>query len=269
MPALPTDVATLATLAFALGLRHGLDADHLAVIDGLSRLNAGRRFGRWCGALFALGHGAVVIAVALLAALATRQAAPPAWVEPLGAWVSIACLGLLGAVNLHALLSAAPGAAVATVGLKSRWLGRLRHAGHPAGVAAIGLLFAFSLDTLAQAALFGAAAGPAAALGLAALFALGMLLVDGLNGLWVSRLIRCSDRASLVASRVMSAVIAGASLLLAALGAARRLSPTLDGWTDTNALALGVCLLALLVVAWALARALARIQITETHVGQS
>ncbi len=53
--------ATLA-LVFALGLRHGMDADHLAAIDGFSRL----RPSRWNGVLFGLGHGLVVTALALL-----------------------------------------------------------------------------------------------------------------------------------------------------------------------------------------------------------
>src|SRR2546423_14708068 len=48
-------------------MRHGLDADHLAAIDGLTRFNAQSqpRLARLCGALFALGHGVLVIIVAL------------------------------------------------------------------------------------------------------------------------------------------------------------------------------------------------------------
>ena len=154
MPDLPTDLAALAALVFALGARHGLDADHLATIDGLARFNAPRRFARWCGAIFALGHGAVVMLVAAAAALASRHAALPGWIEPLGAWVSISCLAALGVANLHALRSTAPGSPVALVGLKSRWLGGLQRASHPAGVAAIGMLFALSLDTLGLGVLF-------------------------------------------------------------------------------------------------------------------
>lgn len=52
------DWVTLVALAFILGLRHGLDADHLATIDGLTRFNvqAHPKMARWCGALFSLGH---------------------------------------------------------------------------------------------------------------------------------------------------------------------------------------------------------------------
>lgn len=63
---LPSDLLALSLLVFVLGLKHGFDADHLATIDGLTRFNARKRPGlaRYCGALFSLGHGAVVVAIA-------------------------------------------------------------------------------------------------------------------------------------------------------------------------------------------------------------
>jgi high-affinity nickel-transport protein len=262
MQALPTDTLALSLLVFLLGCRHGLDADHLATIDGLTRLNARHRFARWCGVLFALGHGAVVLLVAALVGRASREATPPPWLEALGAWVSITCLALIGAANLHALLRAAAGQPVPMVGLKGRLLGPLRRTGHPGGVALVGALFALSLDTLGQAALFGMAGaqhGAAAPLLLGGLFALGMALVDGANGLWVHRLIACADHAALVASRVVSAVVAGMSLALAVLGGARRLWPALDDWHDGHALSIGIVLIAWLVAGSALAQALRRI----------
>ena len=65
--ALPNDLMALSLLVFVLGLKHGFDADHLATIDGLTRYNSWTRPGlaRYCGALFSLGHGTVVIAIAL------------------------------------------------------------------------------------------------------------------------------------------------------------------------------------------------------------
>jgi len=253
---LPTETSALAALVFALGLRHGLDADHLAAIDGLTRLNALRRpaFARWCGVLFALGHGAAVLAISALVALASRHVAAPPWLDALGAWVSIGFLAALGIANLRALLAAAPGEAVAVLGIQGRLLGRLQRAGHPVTVALVGLLFALSFDTVSLAALFGVAGGPGlpAALGLGALFVLGMLLVDGLNGWWIGRLIARADRTAVRASRLMSAAVAGFSLLLAAIGAARRLSPGPDGWG--TALGLLAAAAALLACGCALAR---------------
>ena len=65
---LPTDWSALCALVFLLGMRHGFDADHLATIDGYTRPNSrqGQRHARWCGALFSLGHGVVVMAIALV-----------------------------------------------------------------------------------------------------------------------------------------------------------------------------------------------------------
>ena len=71
----PGDWLSLLILTFVLGLKHGFDADHLATIDGLTRYNARTRPGmaRYCGTFFSLGHGAVVMAIALgVSALAGR-----------------------------------------------------------------------------------------------------------------------------------------------------------------------------------------------------
>ena len=40
MDSLPTSWPALAGLVFLLGLKHGFDADHLATIDGLTRVNS-------------------------------------------------------------------------------------------------------------------------------------------------------------------------------------------------------------------------------------
>ena len=54
---------SLIGLTFMLGLRHGMDPDHLAMVDNLTRYNAqaAPRVARWCGAWFSLGHGVLVM----------------------------------------------------------------------------------------------------------------------------------------------------------------------------------------------------------------
>lgn len=79
MECLPHDWFAMSALVFVLSLKLGLDADHLASIDGLTRYNSNRGVpvARWCGRLFSLGHGAVVIAVSIVAGvLAARWAIP-------------------------------------------------------------------------------------------------------------------------------------------------------------------------------------------------
>jgi high-affinity nickel-transport protein len=263
---LPTDWSALCALVFLLGMRHGFDADHLATIDGLTRLNQ-RRGGwiaRWCGTLFSLGHGAVVLGIAALVGVASTHWVPPEWVDSFGSAVSVAFLLGLGIANLHAVMAAAPGELVSPVGFKGRWLGRLVQARSPLGVAGVGAMFALSFDTLSQSALFAATAtqfgGPGRALALGGLFVAGMLATDGLNGWWIAKLIARADQIAVIASRVMGAAVAGVSLLVAALGIARWAWPAFENWTEGRELAFGTTVLAVMVLSYGLALWLARRQ---------
>nr|WP_299039185.1 hypothetical protein [uncultured Pseudokineococcus sp.] len=80
----------LALSAYALGVRHAFDADHIAVIDGATRkltADAAHTPGRprplSVGFWFSLGHSSVVLAMALLVAAGTGLAPPwPARTPP-------------------------------------------------------------------------------------------------------------------------------------------------------------------------------------------
>jgi nickel/cobalt transporter (NiCoT) family protein len=274
MPDLPTDWITLCGLVFVLGLKHGFDADHLATIDGMTRLNAAasRPHARWCGSLFSLGHGAVVLMVAALAALAGRHGPVPGWLDTTGAWISISFLLVLGVANLRAVLAAPPGAQVRPVGLRSGLFSHLsshlssrlssrtrsRVAAHPLSAAGVGALFAMSFDTISQTALFALAAsrfgGVADALLLGLIFVAGMLVTDGINGWWLSRLLARADRAAAIASRVMGLAVAAISLWVAALGIGRALAPPqldAEGWdTMQGALIVGIVGASYLLARW-------------------
>jgi high-affinity nickel-transport protein len=249
MNVLPSDVIMLAGLVFMLGIRHGFDADHLATIDGLTRFNcsAGKGFARYCGALFSLGHGVVVILAAVAAAVLAGRWSTPDWLTTSGMWVSIVALTALGLVNLGSVLTADPHELAVPVGFKGRFLGRLAHASRPGLIALVGALFALSFDTVSQAALFAVTAtrlaGVSYALALGALFTVGMLIVDGTNGLWVSRMIRRTDATARAASRTMAVAVAAISLIIAALGASRALLPTVASWSARNELLCGVLVL--------------------------
>jgi high-affinity nickel-transport protein len=264
MEMLPPDWLSLLILTFVLGMKHGFDADHLATIDGLTRFNARGNPGlaRYCGAFFSLGHGAVVVAIALGVSALAGHWEVPEWFGTLGAVISIAFLFALGSLNLAAVLRAGPDQVVQPVGLKGRWLGRLRHAGHPALVALVGALFALSFDTLSQAAFFALTAtqfgGWQHALVLALLFLLGMLVTDGINGVWIARLIARADQVALVASRVMGLVVSGISLLVAAFGLAKLASPVIDAWSEGKELAFGFALVVIIASSFIFALRLTR-----------
>ena len=251
----------LIALAFILGLKHGMDADHLATIDGLTRVNsaAGRpRLARFCGTLFSLGHGLVVCFVAVAASLLFHNASVPAWLEGVGTWVSAFFLILLGVLNLYTVFSTPSGEMVHMVGIKGRWLKKLKRAGSPVLVALVGALFAFSFDTLSQAALFSVAAtrygGISYALLLGISFMLGMMMTDAVNGLWISYLLRRCDARARIASRVMGVSVAVLSLAVAGLGLSRQLLPETSDWQQGRELLIGVSVVAIVAASFLFAR---------------
>lgn len=261
---LPEDWIALLALAFILGAKHGLDADHLAAIDGLTRhnLRVASARARWCGSLFSLGHGAIVILIGLGVGLASQKWQVPGWIEDFGTWISISCLTLLGLLNLRAVLTAPSGDMVATIGLKAGLLCRLQATSHPLAIAAVGSLFALSFDTISQAALFAVTAtrhgGATHTLALGLAFTTGMLLADGANGLWIARLLSRADHRARIASRVMGIMVAVISLTVAAFGLTRWLNPEISLWYRGKELMVGAGVIFLLAGSFATGNWLAR-----------
>lgn len=253
---LPQEWSALCLLVFMLGMRHGLDADHLATIDGLTRFNArtNPRLSRFCGVLFSLGHGSVVVAIALVVSLLSAVTQVPEWLEAVGTAVSVLFLLGLGVANLHAVLTCAAEEVVAPVGFKGRLLGRLNQAAKPWLVALVGALFALSFDTVSQAALFALTGsrhgGLDHALVLGVLFLSGMLLTDGINGLWISRLIRRADQVALIASRVMGLAVGSISLLVGLFALVRQVSPSVADWSEGKELYFGLVVVAALALSY-------------------
>ena len=153
--------AALVTVIAALGMRHGVDPDHLSVIDGLSRFHPSR----WNGVYFALGHG---IIVTLLAVGFGKLLA--GFVAPYTVWILLA----LGFANLWRL-----------------W--RPRQHKHPkpprlfqASPLLLGVLFGMGFETASQlsAILLAGQLNPWI---LGAVFSSGMMLVDGTDGFLAAR----------------------------------------------------------------------------------
>lgn len=264
METLAQDWMGLVLVVFMLGMKHGMDPDHLATIDGMTRFNAQRRplLSRWSGFLFSLGHGMVVTLVAAVVAFTARNWSAPLWLEDLGAWISIVFLLLLGCANLREVLRTPPDQPVRPVGLKGRFLRRFSETNHPMVIAGVGAAFALSFDTVSQTALFSLTASNLAgglfAIALGVLFMVGMMLTDGVNGLWVARLLRQTNRRALIAARVMGLSIAFLSIAIAGLGMAKYFSPALSGMIEGASLLLGVGLVAILLGSFGLALRLSR-----------
>jgi hypothetical protein len=63
----------LLVTALLLGLRHGVDWDHIAAITDLSATQDSPRRGMVLGTLYAIGHGIVVLAIGTVAIVAGRN----------------------------------------------------------------------------------------------------------------------------------------------------------------------------------------------------
>ncbi len=242
-----TELAALAVAAFALGLTHGFDPDHLAAIDGLTRGARSPRVARFAGLLFSLGHGVVVTAAAIAIAVLAHAWEPPAWLEGAGAMISIACLAAIGFLNLRTAVVTPRGDPVRLSGLKGRWLPALGGRAGALAVAGVGALFALSFDTLSQAAFFALAGSRASgwwvAGGAGLAFALGMMATDAANGLWVNRLIVRAGEKARGAARALAVAIGVVSLGVAALGAARLAFPAAESWYEGRELVVGAAVL--------------------------
>jgi nickel/cobalt transporter (NiCoT) family protein len=197
-------MGSLGILAYSFGCRHGVDADHIAVIDNATRqqLLAGRR-SMTVGIFFSLGHCTIVLLLCgfvLVTADASSSTKLEEWTrlgDAIGPWLAASVLLCIGSLNLYATRS-----------LFQQWRER-KARGHqheiaslvtnccptllgvvdtPAKVFWVGLLFGLGLDTATEICLLTMTAlaqgvPRAATLLLPLLFATGMALVDSLNGL--------------------------------------------------------------------------------------
>ena len=202
----------LASLAFVFGLRHAMDADHIAAIDNITRrlLYDGRqRIG--VGLLFSLGHSTVVMGLSLLLILSVQQVRASlshlmTFGGIFGGAVSALLLLAVGAANCIALWKSIRnnrenlGQNVSTDtfppasgGLFTLLLGRvLRLVDSNWKIYGIGFLFGLGFDTASEIAILVISAGAASrgmplwhCLLFPLLFTSGMTLIDTADNLLI------------------------------------------------------------------------------------
>jgi high-affinity nickel-transport protein len=245
-------------LMFLLGLRHGLDPDHIACIDGLTwrALNQQHGHAHWIGTLFAVGHGLLVTAIAVgVSRFALSIDVAPVVVQVFGC-VPTALLVVVGTINLRLLLARSE--AFEPTGWKMRFVPpRLRSHTSPWAVVAIGVLFATVFDTATQAAAWGYVAsnsggGMLAALGAGLIFTAGMVITDTLDGRLVCRISR--SRNGIVAGRRLRRslgwLIVAISYGVAGYNIARAWAPEIELDETMFSLA-GLSLVTLMFAIWA------------------
>src|SRR5271154_1694313 len=200
-----------ALLAYGFGLRHAVDADHIAAIDNVTRklMQEGKRPVA-VGFFFALGHSTVVVvasvAVALTANALSQQLASYREIGGIiGTSASALFLFIIAIANLIVLRGVYRAFRLAERGdhiteeqidslLQQRgWLARLfrplfRFVSQSWHLYPIGLLFALGFETASEISLFGLSAQASSAVSswslliFPALFAAGMTLVDTTDG---------------------------------------------------------------------------------------
>ena len=202
----PAVMAT-ALLAWVFGLRHAVDADHIAAIDNVVRklMQAGDA-PRSVGLYFALGHSTVVVVATMLLALGVVSLGGDSLLKDIGSLIgtSVSALFLLviAAINLAIFAglwrtfrmareqgvhdAAGLDALLANRGFLARLLGPMfRLVTKPWHMFPLGLLFGLGFDTATEIGLLGISATETAhgasladILVFPALFASGMALVD-------------------------------------------------------------------------------------------
>jgi high-affinity nickel-transport protein len=239
-------------VAYALGVRHAFDADHIAAIDDTTRLmlQRGRR-PTGVGLFFALGHSSVVLVLAMAVAMSANllSGSGAATLQDVGgavsATVATAFLLLVGALNAMLLrnlwsvrrrlrrgelaehevedLLGAGGVMSRLLGGRRRLLVRSSWHMFPVGV-----LFGLGLETASEVSLLALSATAAtshdlpmlALLCLPLLFAAGMSAFDTFDGLLMSRLYATSGRSPvrrLSFNTVMTALTVAVSLSVGAV----------------------------------------------------
>jgi nickel/cobalt transporter (NiCoT) family protein len=283
-------LAGLGTLAYAFGLRHAFDIDHIAAIDNTTRklLAEGKR-PLGVGFFFSLGHSSVVFALTAGLAVAASgvTAALPAiqsYGSDVGAAVSGLFLCVIGVLNLIVLIDVVRVFRLMRVGeedeerLERRLSERgffARHLGRVFALVSrswhmypLGLLFGLGFDTATEVGLLAVAAGVAthhvpllAVLSLPLLFAAGMSLMDTADGAFMSHAYgwafanpvrKVYYNLTVTGLSVVAALLIGGIELMQVLASRMRLSEGFWGWLNGLDFGeLGYALVALFAVTWA------------------
>jgi high-affinity nickel-transport protein len=245
-------------LMFVLGLRHGLDPDHIACIDGLTwrALNHEHQHAHWIGTLFAIGHGLLVTGIAVGVSQLMHSVSVPDTVVMVFGWIPTALLLLVGTLNLRLLLRRDP--SFAPTGWKLKLIPqRLRNHSSPWAVVVIGVLFATVFDTATQASAWGYVAsnkggGLLAAFLAGLIFTFGMVITDTLDGRLICRISRGTDgqAAGRRFRRTLGWLIVAISYGVAAYNIGKALMPAIELHDFAFSLT-GFSLIAVMFLIWA------------------
>ncbi len=215
------------SMALFLGMRHGLDLDHLATIDSITRTAPNRQISKFAGMLFSFGHGLVVITISLIIGSGIANLEVPNWLNNFGNAISVIFLFLFGILTLWGVWNNSA-SNVVLPSIKRLLFNNIlckkskdteqQDEFNVLYIVLIGALFALSFDTFSQVALFSlsakAMAGGFFAAILGIFFMLGMMASDGINGYLIANILQRADRFSIMFSKLAGLIIACFSLTI-------------------------------------------------------
>jgi high-affinity nickel-transport protein len=281
----------LGLAAFTLGLRHGVDADHIAAIDNVTRklMQDGRR-PVGVGLFFSLGHSTIVIllsaTVAVIAGVVNTSL--PQWKEVgglIGTSVSAAFLYIIGIINLLVLVDiysmfrrVTNGGTyseesleqfLAQRGMMNRFFGPMVRAIDKSWkMYPLGLLFGLGFDTASEVALLGIAATVGGSgmpviyiMLLPMLFAAGMSLVDTTDSImmlgaygwaFVKPVRKLYYNMNITLVSVLIALVIGTAEFLSIIVAKFNLHGAFWGWvSNLDFETIGYLIIGIFVISWA------------------
>lgn len=280
----------LGIVAYVFGLRHGVDADHIAAIDNTTRklMQEGKRpftVGMW----FSLGHSTVVVALIIALILATRTVATniPALQSTgavIGTLVSGIFLWIIGFINAVIVIGiykifqtlkqgklnqAELDNLLENRGFMNRFFRPLfRVISKPWHIYPVGVLFGLGFDTASEVALIAISVGIGVStsiplyyiLILPLLFTCGMVTVDTADGVamrvaygwaFLNPIRKIYYNLTVTVISVLVAWVIGTIELLQVLSAELNLNGLFWNWLNTiNFEMIGFGIVALFIVSW-------------------
>ncbi len=196
---------SFAIVALGLGLRHGLDSDHIVAIDNITRkLALEKKDSSATGLYFALGHSTIVFCLTLLVIMGVSHSKElydslSSIGDKLGSLVSISFLVFTLFINWLAFknLSSGKNQQNDYPGLIYKLANRLLFSAidRPAKMFVVGFFFGLGFDTATEIALLSLAAtslvhgvGIVFILFLPVLFACGMMFTDTVNSIFMTKI---------------------------------------------------------------------------------
>jgi len=201
-----------------LGMRHGLDVDHITAIDNLVRLHNATKKSRLVGAGFSSGHMISVLAEMIFIIYVVGSLTSTGNLQFWGGVTGAVALGTIGGVNIYAIKKwGKSGSAI----LATKILKRTGMLGPIGSALVTGLVFGLGFDTATQisaitlSAVASATTGIQTALILSGFFALGMIPIDTLDSVLLRSAF--SKIFHTKAFRYMAYALSGAAVSVAAL----------------------------------------------------